>query len=65
MERCNNFLISQLQVEMQTLEAQTGPVSRPKRRCAEANTTSNGFAETPKKTMKTVGKEEWDYLKII
>ena len=38
-------------------------MSRPKRRCAEANTTANGSAETLKKTTKNVGKEEWDYLK--
>ena len=37
---------------------------KSKRRCAEANTTSNESVETPNKIMKTVCEEEWDSLKI-
>ena len=48
---------------MQTSEARTGTMTRPKIRCSEANMTANGSTETQKKTIKTVGKEEWGYLK--
>ena len=38
---------------------------KSKRKCVESNTTANGSEETPNKIMKTVVKEEWDYLKIM
>ena len=48
---------------MQTSEYQTGLMSSPKRGCVETNTSTNGSAETLKKTMKTLGKDKWDTLK--
>ena len=46
------FTWREMQADIQTPEAPTGPSNRPRRRCVLANMTAGASEKTPKKTRK-------------